>query len=678
MRPLFEDDATVRDTVGEVQAGLPLPGRTRWQPLRGGLLNLYRFDYEEFWFEDGHLLLKGNNGTGMSRVLALQLPFLLDGDTSSDRVEPDADQAKKMEWNLLLGMHQERAGYTWVEFGRRIGPFRNDALGDDARGDEEFFTIGCGLSAVAGRGSLVRWYFVTSQRIGQELFLQAKSGQVLSRERLAEEIGAHGRVFTTAAEYRQAIDQTLFKLGQERYDSLIDLLIKLRQPKLSRNLDEKVLSKALSEALPPLSSGILADVAESFRTLESDRQTLETFTAANRSVDLFLTEYRRYVQIAARRRANDVREAQAAYEQTMRSLRRAETDRDTADAEVRQLATRLEALTIEERVADTAVQTLQNSPQMADARALDGVRLTMLERQTEVETANVEQLRAERQRRECKQRLSDERFRASQSQEELQGRALAALDLATAAGLETEHRQAAHAIGLPVPGDLGVLAEARRRLDEALEKRAQAIRHLRALNQQVDAAQQALSLAKQLQDGIASQLDGALDRQRETHVARDQAVDDLIESYRTWVQGLTELSPADPDLVDEDLRLWLERGAGECPVIAAARGAELEAVRRFATRKEQCDRQLAAAHDQLAALRSQYDVLQAGGHEPPPAPHTRDFAARAVRPGAPLWLVCDFAPHVAAESRAGIEAALEAGRFARCLGHARRAVAGPR
>src|SRR5690606_21590962 len=58
---------------------LPAPTRTRWQPLRLGLVNLYRFDDETFAFEDGRLLLRGNNGTGKSRVLALTLPFLFDG-----------------------------------------------------------------------------------------------------------------------------------------------------------------------------------------------------------------------------------------------------------------------------------------------------------------------------------------------------------------------------------------------------------------------------------------------------------------------------------------------------------------------------------------------------------------------------------------------------------------------
>jgi len=82
----------------------------------------YPYDAEEFWFHDGRLLLRGNNGTGKSKVLALTLPFLLDGELAPHRVEPDGDRQKKMEWSLLLGgkhPNPERLGYTWLEFGRR-------------------------------------------------------------------------------------------------------------------------------------------------------------------------------------------------------------------------------------------------------------------------------------------------------------------------------------------------------------------------------------------------------------------------------------------------------------------------------------------------------------------------------------------------------------------------------
>lgn len=86
------------------------------------------------------MLLRGNNGTGKSKVLSLTLPFLFDAQIKPSSIEPDGDPGKKMAWNLLMGKHERRIGYVWAEFGRR---------GDDGRA--HFVTLGCGLSAVAAR-----------------------------------------------------------------------------------------------------------------------------------------------------------------------------------------------------------------------------------------------------------------------------------------------------------------------------------------------------------------------------------------------------------------------------------------------------------------------------------------------------------------------------------------------
>src|SRR5690606_32210789 len=129
----------------------------------------------------GHLILRGNNGTGKSRVMALQLPFLLDGRLASNRVEPDADPSKKMEWNLLMGRHNERLGYTWIEFGRLVPTDNNGEEHGDLswspsappycngengrvplRGQtQQFVTLGCGLSATKGSGMREPWFFIT-------------------------------------------------------------------------------------------------------------------------------------------------------------------------------------------------------------------------------------------------------------------------------------------------------------------------------------------------------------------------------------------------------------------------------------------------------------------------------------------------------------------------------------
>src|ERR1700689_2847585 len=288
---------------------LPAPSSERWKPLRAGLVDMFYYDQEEFWFHDGRLLLRGNNGTGKSKVLALTLPFLLDGDLAPHRVEPDGDRQKRMEWNLLLGgspPSPERLGYSWLEFGRK------DADGPDgAEGAAEFCTIGCGLKAVAGRGITRHWLFITSQRPGGELQLLPDSRVPLTREKLREEIGARGFVYDRAADYRRAVDEHLFGLGPPRYGALVTLLSQLRQPQLSKRPDEKLLSRALTEALPPLSPGLLTTVAEGFRGLDEERDALRALREARQAADDFLRYYSRYAMTAAKRKAAGPRQAQS-------------------------------------------------------------------------------------------------------------------------------------------------------------------------------------------------------------------------------------------------------------------------------------------------------------------------------------------------------------------------------
>ena len=170
------------------------PTTFRWQPLRLGLCNLFHYDSEVFPFRDGRLLLRGNNGAGKSKVLALTLPFLLDGDTSARRIEPDADPGKRMEWNLLMGGEytaSERVGYSWLEFGRI-----------DESGIEHFVTIGAGLKAAKGQTGTKSWFFITSQRVGTGFELVDANHTPLGMDRLAGEIGTNGHVYKTKRDYR--------------------------------------------------------------------------------------------------------------------------------------------------------------------------------------------------------------------------------------------------------------------------------------------------------------------------------------------------------------------------------------------------------------------------------------------------------------------------------------------
>ena len=395
--------------TADARPALPQPTLARWQPLRLGLVELFHYDSEEFWFRDGHLLLRGNNGTGKSKVLSLTLPFLFDAQLKPSRIEPDGDAGKKMAWNLLLGKLDRRIGYAWIEFGR---------LADD--GEPDYLTLGCGLSAVAARAQVDPWYFVLeTRRIGEELWLTSPARNVLTRERLKEALNDHGQVFDNAAAYRRAVDERLFQLGAVRYAALMDTLVQLRQPQLSKKPDEGNLSDALTEALPPLSAELLTDVADALNQLEEYRRELHDYEALAKAVGQFNQRYQRYAAINARRQARGLRSAQSGHDTASRSLNEARTELQTTQHAEAQAKGRLDAAEAALLAGRTRLDQLQSDPAMKDAN-----RLHQAERETESRAADLvdaTRMNAEAVARlEREQRaLEERRTRRSQAEDSL-------------------------------------------------------------------------------------------------------------------------------------------------------------------------------------------------------------------------------------------------------------------
>src|SRR6266700_5890207 len=358
---------------------LPIPARERWQPLRLGLVDLFHYDSEEFWFRDGHLLLRGNNGTGKSKVLSLTLPFLFDAQLKSSRVEPDGDASKKTSWNLLSGKHERRMGYTWIEFGR---------LSED--GQPRYLTLGSGLFAVAARTNVDSWFFILDGwRIGQDVWLTSPQRVVLTKERLRETLADHGQVYDTAASYRRAVDEHLFQLGSARYSALMDTLIQLRQPQLSKKPDEASLSAALTEALPPLSTDLLTDVADALNQLEEDRRQLQEYQALARSVGHFTDRYRSYAKTQSRRQARGLRGAQTGFDNASRALNDARSELEALQA-VEEEANAAQLVAKEAVSANrTRLEVLQSDPINKDGNRLDFASKDAADRQRDAKQADV-------------------------------------------------------------------------------------------------------------------------------------------------------------------------------------------------------------------------------------------------------------------------------------------------
>jgi uncharacterized protein (TIGR02680 family) len=646
--------------------GLPQPARSRWQPLRLGLVELFRYDSEEFWFRDGHLLLRGNNGTGKSKVLSLTLPLLLDANLRSSRVEPDGDPGKKMAWNLVLGdTYERRTGYSWIEFGR---------LGDD--GQPQFLTLGLGLHAVAARSHQVEsWTFLAeghgadALRVGRGLWLLSAQRQVLTRERLREALAAcgqpggpvgQGQVFDVAQAYRRAVDERLFQLGPRRYDALLDTLIQLRQPQLSRRPDERALSAALTESLPPLPQELLADVAYALTQLEELRQELERTQRLHKAVQTFDQRWRIYAGMASRRQARGLRQAQTEFDKA--SHARSETQAQLQAALAQEAATqqRRDSAATMLAGARTRHETLLADPLNGDANRLQRAGEDARQRDRELLAAQRDSQAAGQQAEREADLLQAAEHRDAQARQAWLAARHRAAPLAAASGLHATW--AAHPYAADDAAALAAAApaaheQARQQLlvlpvqrrDDLLLVRRRLQTHAEALSR-LQPLQQALAERKADTEDAAAALalsEDRLQQQAEAH----------LQAWAAHLDGLRELQ-LDATAVLEALEQWVPRAEGEHPARPALLAAQATALQRLADERAGLARRRSELDAERQLLAEEGHALNAGVDSSPPAAAWRGPVTRSGVAGAPLWQLVDFAPRLAAAEQAGLEAAL--------------------
>ena len=248
---------------------------------RMGLIDFWYYTNEEFHFSNGHMLLRGSNGSGKSVTMQSLIPLLLDGNKSSERLDPFGTRARKMETYLLdeSGKHEDRIGYLYLEF---------------KKGDTELYTtIGMGIRARKNR-PLDTWYFVIedNRRINKDLHL-AESNKTLTKQELKHRITT--QLIETQKQYMEKVNQVLF--GFEHvldYKEAIDLLLQLRAPKLSNSFKPTMLNEVLSQSLQPLSEDDLRDMSEAISNMDHLKSQLESLEASTSAANDIMAVYQKY------------------------------------------------------------------------------------------------------------------------------------------------------------------------------------------------------------------------------------------------------------------------------------------------------------------------------------------------------------------------------------------------
>lgn len=612
----------------------------RFHLTRGGVFNIWQYDQQTFEFRGGRLLLRGKNGSGKTKALELLLPFLLDADLTPSRLDPAGTSAKTMKDNLLDDEQGSRIGYAWIEFGRI-----------DANGQKSFVTLGAGIRASQSAPGADPWYFVTTQRIGAEIKLEDEAGQPLTRDRLRAVLGARGKICETATEYQAHVDQTLFGLGFERYQALVELLIQLRKPQLSKSLDPELLAKALSQSLPPLEQGMITRIAEAFNELEKQQRTLAEVQKSRDVVGHFLETYEGYAKVLSTAKATRLVEAVSALDAANRKLAKLQADESAIAQTLSALEGELSRLKKEEATLAGKIEALRSSPEAKQAASIEQL------------TAFAKSLRAEANRiGEDVTRLSSETQRDSEKLAELQRRQKKETDadstlaeeaklLASMARAEAIHESlTVRQPGEPLPSDV------ERRWEQRLRTRATDIGALEAAGEHVKEAEN----TKKAREGELARAD------EEHRIAREK-----VASARTAMQLARETAEASaeawralavvfrlPDQTFDELLSALDAEAlteGRHGAILRTAASSIEdsftsEQKRLVAEKAPHTQRRAGLQQSIATWRQEKDNA--------PQPPTWLRSERDGRSGAPFYRVVDFEAHVQGPLAATLEGAL--------------------
>jgi uncharacterized protein (TIGR02680 family) len=281
----------------------------RWRLHRGGIVNIWQYDEQDFDFSGGRAILQGTNGSGKSRTLELLLPLCLDGDLRQLGSKGfDTVSIRRLMLDDYDG-GPNRIGYAWIEL-RRV----------DAEGVERFLTCGLGLKASATSQQVSdSWRFITEARVGYDFRLAGPDRVPLGPVQLREEIGAD-RVLEDAA-FRARIAELVYRMPAGRYGDLLHLQRTLRNPDVGLKVLEGQLEQILSDALPPLDAAMIEQLAGSFEDLESIRENITRLSKADTALSAFLGSYSGYTLNALRGAGERARAAARALDSERAEMR---------------------------------------------------------------------------------------------------------------------------------------------------------------------------------------------------------------------------------------------------------------------------------------------------------------------------------------------------------------------
>ncbi|ACV57679.1 TIGR02680 family protein [Alicyclobacillus acidocaldarius] len=631
----------------------------RYRLSRAGLFNFWLYDEEILEFDHGRLLLRGPNGAGKSVTMQSLLPLVLDGDKRPVRLDPFGSRDRKIEFYLLgddqSGV-QDRIGYLWMEFARGEGS------------QASHVTVGIGLRATRGRSSVQFWGFAITdgRRVGKDLVLYdetlyLKEGQKypLDHAKLAEVLGPGGQVVRSQEEYQALVNRLLFGYRDiGAYEDLLNLMIQVRSPKLSKEFKPSTMYETLYSALPPVGEEELASLANMLEDLDEHAAHLEETVQHRTHAERLHRAYDRYNRVVLFQRARAAHEALKAEDEAQDNVRGAEKEFDDLARGLGELEREMCEVKADADRTEAELEALEHSEAMGIQRELDGI-------QRQVEFLSGEEARAREALREAEQDierreegLRQVEDRRAECERRMASRREALERLADAAEFAGHSVYARPEVDAVYPDDVF------ERWFADVDLHAERLHNAISLGQEELRARERMSDAERAMGEAAKRRDAEEANLRTAESRLEQEVEAQEDAIFRWYQGLSAI-PATDDMWREALYALREYPATTYDdVMRSFRKAHEEALLEAVQREHELRAAVEHRAEEKRALEQELAEWRDRRDPEPPRSEARAASRRrrqsAGGVGAPLYMACEFRDGVDPRTQAALERALEA------------------
>lgn len=330
----------------------------RYKINRIGFLNYWLYDEEEFYFYDGKLLLRGSNGSGKSVTMVSFFPLLFDGNKNPERFDTFGSRDRKVEDYVLSSDidANENTSYLYMEFYNKK--------------EDKYLTIGIGLRAIRNRNVEFYGFAITdNRRIKQDFMLYRDSLRKipLTKRELQSQIGAGGEFVTGTKEYKAMVNRLLFGFENEGlYSELINLMLQLRSPKLSKDYKPTKLQEILSSVLEPISERDILTMSESIENMNKYKEKIIDLDAERNAATSLVNSFYDYSNIILYTKAKNYLEAKKEAQRVIKEKMELIDNIEKIKEELENQNKRLDDIVI-------ALNELEFKESNIDAKEIDGL-----------------------------------------------------------------------------------------------------------------------------------------------------------------------------------------------------------------------------------------------------------------------------------------------------------------